>query len=199
MAHEDEGRFADPTGIEPTGAAPAGPAEPGLGDRVGGWLRTGLIWLAGLVLLVIAYFILAAFLPRWWANRVGSNVNGSFTHGTLSGLLFGAGGTALTLVLLGLAALALHGRRNVLAGVLAVLGVVASLPNLLTLSVVVGTSNAAHAGERIFDVEAPAFRGATLIGVIVGALIAALVGFLIYRYRSRGRRLAEAQAQLAAR
>ncbi len=178
---------------------PAAAAEPGLADRASQWLRTGLIWLAGIVLLVIVYFILAAFLPRWWANHIGANVDGSFTRGTTTGLLFGAVGTALTLVLLGLAALALHSRRNVLAGILAVLGVAASIPNLLTLSVVAGTGNAAHAGERIFDVEAPAFRGASLIGVIVGFVIGALIGFFIYRYRSRGRRLADAQAQLAAR
>ncbi|GAC56138.1 hypothetical protein GOHSU_04_00070 [Gordonia hirsuta DSM 44140 = NBRC 16056] len=178
---------------------PSAETRPKLGDRMRDWLRTAVLWFAGVAALVIVYFVLAAFLPRWWANRVGANVDGSFTRGTTSGLLFGILGTALTLVLLGLAALALYQRRKVIAGILAVLGVVASIPNLLTLSVVVGSSKAAHAGERILDVEAPAFRGATLIGVIIGAVLAAVIGFLIYRYRSRGRRLAQAQAELAGR
>ena len=41
------------------------------------------------VVLVIAYFILAAFLPRWWAQRIASLANGSFSAGIAWGLLFG--------------------------------------------------------------------------------------------------------------
>ena len=44
--------------------------------------------------------------------------------------------------------------------------VLLAVPNWLTLSVVAGNSKAAHAGERIFDVDAPGFRAATAIGAI---------------------------------
>ena len=37
----------------------------------------------------------------------------------------------------------------------------------MTLSVVFGGNSAAHAGERIMDVEAPGFRGASLVGAII--------------------------------
>ncbi|MFZ2512158.1 MAG: hypothetical protein WAW85_13855 [Gordonia sp. (in: high G+C Gram-positive bacteria)] len=173
-------------------------AAPSVADQVNGWAKKVLIGVGGVALVIIAYFILAAFLPRWWAGHIGSLVDGSFTRGTSAGLLYGAAGTAITLVLLILAGLALATHRRVAAAVLAGIGVLASIPNLLTLSVVAGTSNSAHAGERIFDVEAPAFRGATLLGVLLGFLIGAAIGFFIYRYRSRGRRLAEAQAALDA-
>lgn len=64
------------------------------------------------------------------------------------------------------------------------IGTVLALPNLITLSIVVGQGNAAHAGDRILDVEAPAFRGGTLAGAIVAGL---LVGFIAYLMVSRDR------------
>lgn len=182
--------------VQPEQALPS--AGPSFADKAALLGKRALIWLGGIAVVVVAYLILAAFLPRWWAGHIGSLVDGSFTRGTSAGLLYGAGGTAITLVLLMLAGVALAARRSTVAIVLAVLGVAVSVPNLLTLSVVAGTSNSAHAGERIFDVEAPAFRGATLVGVLVGIVIGALIGFFIHRYRSRGRRLTEAQASLAA-
>lgn len=35
------------------------------------------------------YFVAAAFLPRWWAQRVGDQVHGSFSAGILWGLFYG--------------------------------------------------------------------------------------------------------------
>jgi len=65
----------------------------------------------------------------------------------------------------------------------------------MTLSVVLGGNNAAHAGERIMDVEAPGFRGASLVGAIVAALIFVGVVVLTIQYQRRGRQLAKARAQ----
>lgn len=63
----------------------------------------------------------------------------------------------------------------------------------------VGVSRAASAGERILDVDAPAFRGATLAGAIVGTALmvaAALVGILLKR---RGHEVHQLRAQNKAR
>jgi hypothetical protein len=49
---------------------------------------------------------------------------------------------------------------------------------------VLGRGNAAHAGDRILDVEAPAFRGGTLGGVVLAGALVGLVGWL---FASRGR------------
>ena len=76
---------------------------------------------------------------------------------------------------------------------------VLAVPNLLTLGIVLGRGNAAHAGDRTLDVEAPGFRGATLAGAIVAVVaLIALIGLLRSRKRARlhARRL---EAELQAR
>ena len=44
----------------------------------------------------------------------------------------------------------------------------------MTLGIVLGISDAAHAGDRTLDVDSPGFRVWTLIGVIAG--LAAVLG-----------------------
>ncbi len=46
------------------------------------------------VLAVIAYFILAAFLPRWWSQKIGSAVGQSISTGSFYGIAFGAAADA---------------------------------------------------------------------------------------------------------
>ncbi|ONM46881.1 permease [Nocardia donostiensis] len=148
----------------------------------------GLVFLAA---LVIAYFILAAFIPRWWAQQVGQMVNGSFAKGIGWGLVFGGLCTAVPLFLLLFAALMWRRRGGkVIAGGASVLAVVCAIPNLMTLAVVLGGGNAAHAGERIMDVDAPAFRGASLVGALLAVLVFAAATFLVVRRRWRGHRQA---------
>ena len=118
----------------------------------------------------------AAFLPRWWAHRVADQTDASMTQGIGVGLFYGFVFTLLPLALLwwGLrTGLALEDALASLVGVALVL----ALPNLLTLGIVLGRGNAAHAGDRTLDVEAPGFRGAVLAGAIVAvvALIALIV------------------------
>ncbi|MGW6692713.1 hypothetical protein ACWF62_02915 [Rhodococcus sp. NPDC054953] len=154
------------------------------------WLRKTIWGLVLVVVLVVTYFVLAAFLPRWWAQQAGSLAAASMTRGILWGLTFGF---VCTLVPLALFAAAWRSRRWRYAKVTVVAALVAALliaaPNLLTLSVVVGTNSAAHAGERILDVDAPGFRGATLVGVVVGALVFGVLVWLTLRYRRRGDQL----------
>ena len=142
------------------------------------------------VVLVIAYFILAAFIPRWWAQRVaGIAGHGSFAKGTGFGLTIGLLCTLvpLLLLLLGTVMWRRRGGRFV-AGAAVVLAVVLALPNLMTLTIVLGGSNAAHAGERILDVDAPGFRGASLIAAIVAAVLFAALVFMVLRRRFGARR-----------
>ena len=134
----------------------------------------------GIVLLALAA---SATIPRWWAQRIGEQVDGSIVTGTYLGLFYGFVFTLLPLLVL---AAALRWRRTwrVLAIALG-LAVLLALPNLLTLGIVVGTGNAAHAGDRILDVEAPAFRGGSLVGALVAAALVGLVFMLVSRRRSR--------------
>jgi hypothetical protein len=146
------------------------------------WGRRAL-WAGGLVaVLVVAVLIASATVPRWWAHRIGDQVDGSITQGTLLGLFYGF---VFTLVPIAIAVLILRWRRTWKTVLLALfVAIVFALPNLMTLSIVVGRGNAAHAGDRTLDVDAPAFRGGTLAGAILAGL---LIGFVAYLIGSRGR------------
>jgi uncharacterized membrane protein (DUF485 family) len=129
-----------------------------------------------LVLLAVAYVVFrisAAFFPRWWAHRIGDQVGDSVTRGTLWGLFYGFVFSFIPLLLL------FQVRRGFFSWtwriVVAIVALLLAVPNWLTLAVVAGNSKASHAGERIFDVEAPGFRAGTLGGVVVGALLAMIV------------------------
>jgi uncharacterized membrane protein (DUF485 family) len=148
-------------------------------------------WVKRIVLLIvlvgiayIVYLLSAAFFPRWWAQRVADQVDGSVSRGTMWGLFYGFVFTAVPVLLLA------QVRRGFFSwawrGIVALVAIALAAPNWLTLSVVAGNSNAAHAGERIFDVDAPGFRAATLIGVIVGALLA--LGITAADIRLKGRK-----------
>ena len=67
----------------------ADPTTPAPSTSSANWKRRGILLGAGVVLLLIAYFVLAAFLPRWWSLRVESLADRTFTKGILWGLLFG--------------------------------------------------------------------------------------------------------------
>lgn len=162
-----------------TQSVPADAEKPDWGRR--------LLWAGGLlVALVVATLVVAATVPRWWAQRVGDQVDGSITQGTTLGLVYGFVFTFLPVMALMLLLRWRTTRRTVVGTVL--LGLVLALPNLMTLSIVLGQGNAAHAGDRILDVEAPAFRGGSLAGAIVAGLLAGFVAYLLWsRDRARSR------------
>jgi hypothetical protein len=148
------------------------------------WSRRLFVAAFALAALLVLALGARATIPRWWAQRIGEQVDGSIVTGTFVGLFYGFLFTLLPLLVL---AAALRWRRTWRALVLALaVAVLLALPNLLTLSIVIGRGNAAHAGDRILDVEAPAFRGGTLAGALIAAALVALVGWLVVsRRRSR--------------
>ncbi len=139
--------------------------------------------LVALVAAYVAFRVSAAFFPRWWAQRVADQVQGDFSSGTWWGLFYGFGFTFVPLLLL------FQIRRRFFNWtwrlIVLVVAILLAAPNWLTLSVVLGTSKAAHAGERIMDVDAPNFRVATLIGAIVGAVLAMVLTGLSLRMKHR--------------
>jgi hypothetical protein len=150
-----------------------------------GWGRRALWIGVALVVLVAAGLIASATAPRWWAHRVGDQVDGSITQGTLLGLVYGFVFTFLPVVVL---VLVLRWRRTTRTIIVAVvLALLLALPNLMTLGIVIGRGNAAHAGDRVLDVEAPAFRGGTLAGAILAGLLVAFIAYLVVsRDRAHG-------------
>lgn len=171
----------------------ADPTTPAPSTSSAVWKRRAILAGSALVLLVIAYLILSAFLPRWWSLRVESLADGTFTKGISFGLLFGVLCTFAPLMFFW-AAFSVRNRRGgkPLAIGAVVLALVTAIPNLLTLTIVLGVSNAAHAGQRTLDTSAPGFRGATLLGAIIAIALFALLVFLRTR-RTQRRRKAIAQ------
>ncbi|MFT4397293.1 hypothetical protein ACLTEW_20385 [Gordonia lacunae] len=167
------------------------PVRPTAGERANAVVKKVVIGLVIAALLVVTYFILEAFLPRWWAGQIGRRVEGSFSRGIGTGLVLGIVCTFLPVLFFTLAFVNRSRMKNVPTIMFAVLGVIVAIPNLLTLTVVAGGGNGAHAGERIFDVDAPGFRAATAWGVVIGIVLAVGVGYFIWRYRRRGRQLRE--------
>ena len=160
------------------------------------WVRRGVMVLVAVVVGFILYKAAASFLPRWWAQKVADQVNGGFTAGTLWGLFYGFAFTFVPLVLF------FQIRRKFLNWkakvVVAILALALAAPNWLTLAVVASNSKAAHAGERIFDVDAPGFRWATLIGVGVGALMAVLLSGTSILMSRRRRQVKDLKEQVKA-
>ena len=141
------------------------------------WGRRLILGLGIALAIAVAVLIASAAVPRWWAQQIGDRVDGSITRGVYVGLFHGFVFTSLAV-----AAFILVMRRGRTVKAVAIgLGaaVLLATPNLLTLGIVLGVGSGAHAGDRVLDVEAPAFRGATLAGAIVAVLLAGYIWYLL--------------------
>lgn len=150
-----------------------------------------------IVLLIAAVLIGSAFLPRWWAQRIGDQVEGSMVRGIIAGLFYGFVFVVLPILVL---RWTFRKRRpwKLVVWMLGV-GVLVAAPNLLTLSIVVGSGNAAHAGERILDVEGPGFRYATAAGGLAAVGLWLWLEYVLVSRRRSKRRAEELRHELEAR
>jgi hypothetical protein len=148
------------------------------------WTRRIAIALAVAAVWVLAGWIGAAFIPRWWAHRIADQSQGSFTAGISVGLFYGFVFTAIPFAIILWGA---QKRRSWRAWLTIVcIAILLAVPNLLTLGIVLGDGKAAHAGQRTLDVDAPGFRAASLAGSLVAAAAVLLVGYLLLsRHRAR--------------
>ena len=166
-------------------AAGGTPAPSSEGGREVNWGRRFVIGGILLLVAVALFFIGAAYLPRWWSHRIGDQVGGSTASGIGLGLFYGSVFTFIPLLALWFA---FRKRRPWKVWLLMLAGVIVlAAPNLLTLGIVLGTGNAAHAGERTLDVEGPYFRASSLIGAIGAAVVFAVLLYIVYT-RRRGKR-----------
>jgi glucan phosphoethanolaminetransferase (alkaline phosphatase superfamily) len=164
-------------------------------DRSVNWKRRLVIVAAIVVAVVVGVLVASATVPRWWAHQVGDQVDGSITQGILVGLFYGFLFTLLPLAVL---ATVLLWRRRVkwLAAAL-LLALLAATPNLMTLGIVLGSGNAAHAGERTLDVEAPAFRWASFAGALAAVAVVLYFSYLVVSRRQARARERDARSRLA--
>ena len=170
-----------PTPAAGAAQAPAPAPHPHHERHIGRWLVIGGVLL---IVAVITFFIGAAFLPRWWAHRIGDQVQQSTASGIGIGLFYGSVFSFLPLLALWFG---FRKRRPWKVWLAWFAGAaVLAIPNLLTLGIVIGSGDAAHAGERTLDVEAPYFRASTLIGAIAAAVIVAVLAYIAWM-RKRGK------------
>lgn len=170
------------------------PLTPAQQERRQAVIRFAVFVVVGAVLTVLLYFLLSAFIPRWWSQSVGRQVGGRIGAGVVLGLLYGFFFTFLPLIVL---AQARHRAFRWPAKVIiALVAAALTAPNLMTLGVAVGTGAAARAGNRTLDVLAPGFRQATLWGVVIGAVAAVAVVLLAIVWDRRTRELKLLRAQV---
>ena len=119
------------------------------------WSHRLKVWGGITVAVLLALLIGAAFIPRWWAQRVGDQANESFTGGIMLGLFYGFIFTLLPVLLI---IWGIRRRRSGRMWLWILVGaMLLALPNLLTLGITLGPGSGAHAGDRTLDVEARAF------------------------------------------
>lgn len=144
------------------------------------WALRGVLLLTLLALLGIAYVFGTTVVPRWWAHRVGDRVDGSLTAGAFYGLFVGFVFSLLALLIARQAVRRMPWRLRAL---ILVLALTAAAPNLMTLSIVLGSGNGAHAGDRILDTEGDGFRAGSLWGAATAVVVAA--GLLAWAWKWR--------------
>lgn len=147
----------------------------------------------GVLVIVLIGVLLFVVGPRWWAQRIGSMIDGRLFVGSVVGIVVGALFTAMPIVFFAFASR--HARSIGKAMTALLIGLALALPNLATLAIVVGTSGSAHASERVLDVTAPGFRVGSLIGVILGAAVGGWIVYLMVSHRRRGEELARLRAE----
>ncbi len=153
-------------------------------------VRRKAIWVVVAVVAALLAWIFGAYVvPRWWAQRLGNFVDGRLTVGSVTGIALGAVFTLAPLLVLWAGVRFRRTWKRALAFVLAAF--LLASPVLVIGTIVWGNGNAAHAGERILDVDGPGVRGGAVVGVVIG--IVAFAGNPLPR-RLAGRQQAQGEA-----
>jgi len=186
------GAMADPVSSRDAGLPAEGP-----GARTGSeiWVRRIVVVLGLVVVAAIVYGILAAALPRWWAQRVGAQVDGRMSVGIFWGLFYGFVFSFVPVLLLW------QVRRSFLRWpwrlAVVVVAVALAAPNWLTLSISWGDNSASDAGWITLVNEAPGFQWATFFGFVAGVLAAVALIAVLAAARRRKREVNSLKGRLA--
>lgn len=177
----------------------AGLSSDGPGARTGAeiWVRRIVVVLVLVAASFVVYGLLAAALPRWWAQRVGGQVDGRMTVGIFWGLFYGFVFSFLPVLL------AWQARRPFLTWpwklVVLLVAVALAAPNWLTLSISLGDNSASDAGWITLVNEAPGFQWATLFGAIGGVVASLALVVTLASARRRKTKVSELEGRLAER
>ena len=173
-------------------------AKGGLGASIG----NGLMFVCLLAFVAAGAFlgwiiaITAGF--RLWASWLGNRIDGSMLEGTLWGLSLGFFFSVIPLIV---ARQALRRRLSFGARlVILAIGLALALPNIATLAIHFGSGDSAHAGQRIFDVDAPGVVVGSYIGIAIGVAVFLLLtvwGLMRWNDKRKTRKLSRKLAEMA--
>jgi hypothetical protein len=156
------------------------------------WLVRTIIGAVIAVVLVIAFWIASATVPVMWANtisqQVGRNLGAGIPLGMFYGFVF-----SFVPVVVGWQAHHKKLHKWVRISIL-VLAVLLTIPNLMTLAVLNGTSNAAVSARVIWSGGANWFGLWSSIFMVLGVCAGIAVVVMARAWRRRGKAIREVKA-----
>lgn len=189
--------MTDDTTLSGTSADDAGKGG-GIGETLGnGLLFVGLLVFLGVGAL-FGWLIAITVGFRVWASWLGNRIDGNMLEGTLWGLCLGFFFSLIPLII---ARQALRRRLSFAARlVIVVIALVVALPNIATMAIHFGSGKGAHAGQRIFDVDAPGIVVGSYVGMGIGVAVWLLLvvwGLMRWNDKRKTRKLSRRLAEMA--
>lgn len=146
-----------------------------------------ILILVAVLVAVAAYFILGAILPRWWSDVIAGQIRRDLGASVLVGMFYGFVFTFVPLLL------AWQATRKAVSWpwkiAIVLVAVAIATPNLLTASIVFGSTESAHAGQRTLSVDAGFFTTWTAISAIAAVVVFIAVTILWALWRRRGKQM----------
>ncbi|MFQ4149928.1 hypothetical protein AAGW05_14755 [Arthrobacter sp. LAPM80] len=156
------------------------------------WLFRTIIGAIAAVVLVVGYLIASVTVPLVWANSIKGQVGGSLGNSIPLGMFYGFTFTFVPILILWQA------RRSTLhrwARIsLAAVGVLLSIPNLMTLGVLYGTTQTSTDARSIWANSANWFGTWSQVFMVIGVVCAVAVIVLGRMWLRRGRKIREIKA-----
>lgn len=157
------------------------------------WLVRTILVAAAVVILVILYVIASLTVPLTWANSIKSQVGTNMGNAIPLGMFYGF---VFSFVPVIVAWQAHYKKLNkwVRVGIV-VLAVILTTPNLLTLSVLYGTTSTAKNALSIWNTGGANWFGTwSQIFMVAGVICAIAVIILTNVWRKRGKKIREVRA-----
>ncbi|WP_425864251.1 hypothetical protein [Arthrobacter sp. TWP1-1] len=156
------------------------------------WLFRTILGVIIAAVLVVAYLIASVTVPLIWAKSIGNQVGNQLGNSIPLGMFYGF---IFSFIPVLVAWQAHHRKLNKWVRVsLVVLGIALTIPNLLTLGVLFGTTQTAADARSIWANTANWFGTWSQIFMLVGVVCAVIVIVLGRMWMRRGRKIREIKA-----
>ena len=173
------------------GAPGTGASGSGMGNapkaKMPVWLFRSILGFSSAVLLVVIYLIASVTVPLMWANTIRDQVAGQLGNSIPIGMFYGFVFTFFPILI------AWQAHRRKLSGwvriSLASIGILLMIPNVLTLSVIYGTTQTAADARSIWANTANWFGTWSQMFMVVGVVCAVGSIVLARMWFRRGRKI----------